>query len=111
MTEKQDKPVTMTDLAIAKVKELIADAGKDDLKLRAFLYGGGCSGVQCGFTFDDSVKEKDNQFECDGVTLLVDPLSIQYLAGAEIDFEDEQFTVKNIELPQGGCGGGCSGCG
>ncbi len=88
-----------TDNATTKVKQLIEEEGNDNLKLRVFISGGGCSGFQYGFTFDESVNEDDTVIEKDGVKLLVDPMSFQYLIGAEIDYQENlqgaQFTIKN----------------
>lgn len=91
--------LTLTTSAAEKIKSLIAEEGSDDLKLRVFVTGGGCSGFQYGFTFDENVNEGDTEVEQYGVTLLVDPMSYQYLAGAEIDYseglEGAQFVIKN----------------
>ena len=88
-----------TDAAARKVKQLIDEEGNQALKLRVFVTGGGCSGFQYGFTFDEKVEEGDTRVENDGVTLLVDPMSFQYLAGAEIDYseglEGAQFVIRN----------------
>ena len=78
-------PLVFTDSAAAKVADLIAEEGNPELKLRVFVQGGGCSGFQYGFTFDDAVNEDDTLFEKNGVTLLVDTMSFQYLVGAEIE--------------------------
>ena len=92
-------PLIFTDSAAAKVAELIAEEGNTDLKLRVFVQGGGCSGFQYGFTFDEAVNEDDTTFEKNGVTLLVDSMSFQYLVGAEIDYKEDingsQFVIKN----------------
>lgn len=92
-------PFIFSDNAASKVKELIEEEGNPDLKLRVFVTGGGCSGFQYGFTFDELVNEDDTTVEKAGVTLLVDPMSYQYLVGAEIDYvesiEGSQFTIKN----------------
>ncbi len=92
-------PLIFTDSAAAKVADLIAEEGNNELKLRVFVQGGGCSGFQYGFTFDDAVNEDDTQFEKNGVTLLVDSMSFQYLVGAEIDYKEDingsQFVIKN----------------
>ena len=92
-------PLIFTDSAAAKVADLIAEEGNTDLKLRVFVQGGGCSGFQYGFTFDEAVNEDDTTFEKNGVTLLVDSMSFQYLVGAEIDYKDDlegaQFVIKN----------------
>ncbi|MBX6317771.1 iron-sulfur cluster insertion protein ErpA [Pigmentiphaga sp.] len=88
-----------TDAAAAKVKELIDEEGNPALKLRVFVQGGGCSGFQYGFTFDEEVNEDDTQLEKNGVQLLIDAMSYQYLVGAEIDYkeglEGAQFVIKN----------------
>ncbi len=78
-----------TDAAARKVGELIKEESNPNLKLRVFVSGGGCSGFQYGFTFDESVEEGDTQVNNAGVTLLIDPMSIQYLAGAEIDYRED----------------------
>ena len=92
-------PFIFTDAAAAKVNELIQEEGNPALKLRVFVTGGGCSGFQYGFTFDEIVNDDDTQVEKNGVTLLVDPMSYQYLVGAEIDYKDDlngaQFVIKN----------------
>ena len=92
-------PLIFTDNAAKKVKELIDEEGSPDLKLRVFVTGGGSSGFQYGFTFEDSVNEDDTSVDRDGVTLLIDPMSLQYLAGAEIDYQDSlqgsQFVIRN----------------
>src|SRR3989338_11516322 len=85
--ETQD-PLIFTDNAANKVKELVAEEGNADLKLRVFVSGGGCSGFQYGFTFDELVNEDDTVMEKNGVKLLIDPMSFQYLAGAEIDYQE-----------------------
>ncbi|WP_269533070.1 iron-sulfur cluster insertion protein ErpA [Chitinimonas sp. BJYL2] len=102
-------PFVFTDSAVAKVADLIAEEGNPDLKLRVFVTGGGCSGFQYGFTFDEITNEDDSAFTKDGVTLLVDPMSYQYLVGAEIDYvesiEGSQFTIKNPNASSTcGCG-------
>lgn len=92
-------PLVFTDSAAAKVAELVAEEGNPDLKLRVFVQGGGCSGFQYGFTFDEEVQEGDTEIENCGVTLLVDPMSVQYLMGAEIDYREDlsgaQFIIRN----------------
>ena len=96
---KMPTPIDFTDNAVNKVKELIAEEGSPDLKLRVFVSGGGCSGFQYGFTFEEVINEDDTQVIKDSVTLLVDPMSLQYLTGAEIDYQDNvqgsQFVIKN----------------
>lgn len=85
--------------AIDKVRELIAEEGNPDLKLRIFVQGGGCSGFSYGFTFDEIAAEDDFDLDFSGVHLLIDSMSSQYLQGAEVDYVDDltgaQFTIKN----------------
>lgn len=92
-------PLVFTDSAATKVKQLIEEEGNPELKLRVFVTGGGCSGFQYGFTFDEEVNEDDTSMQKDGVTLLIDPMSLQYLTGAEIDYQESvegaQFVIKN----------------
>ncbi len=92
-------PLVFTDAAAAKVKTLIDDEGNPDLKLRVFVQGGGCSGFQYGFTFDENMSDDDTAVENCGVTLLIDPMSFQYMVGAEIDYteglEGAQFVIRN----------------
>ena len=102
-------PINFSDNAVKKVKELIEEEGTPDLKLRVFVSGGGCSGMQYGFTFEESVNEDDTKVEKDNVMLLIDPMSLQYLTGAEIDYQDNvqgsQFVIKNPnETTTCGCG-------
>ena len=102
-------PFVFTDSAANRVKELIEEEGNPDLKLRVFVTGGGCSGFQYGFTFDEETGEDDTTMEKNGVTLLVDPMSYQYLVGAEIDYTDglegAQFVIKNPNATSTcGCG-------
>ena len=103
--------VTMNPGAINKIKELLAEENNPNLKLRMFVQGGGCSGFQYGFTFDEEQNEDDFDFEFDGVHLLVDSLSSQYLQGAEIDYTESlsgsQFSIKNPNA-QTTCGCGSS---
>ena len=88
-----------TDAAARKVGELINEEANPALKLRVFVSGGGCSGFQYGFTFDENVEEGDTQVQNSGVTLLIDPMSFQYLMGAEIDYREDiegsQFVIRN----------------
>ena len=104
-------PLVFTDSAAAKVAELVAEEGNPDLKLRVFVQGGGCSGFQYGFTFDEIVNEDDTKMEKNGVTLLIDAMSLQYLVGAEIDYKDDlegsQFVIRNPNA-QTTCGCGSS---
>ena len=102
-------PVNFTDNAVSKVKELIEEEGTADLKLRVFVSGGGCSGFQYGFTFEESINDDDTKVTKDSVTLLIDPMSLQYLTGAEIDYQDNvqgsQFVIKNPQATSTcGCG-------
>lgn len=93
------EPLVFTQAAAGKVRELIGEEGNPNLKLRVYINGGGCSGFQYGFTFDEERAEDDLAIDRDGVTLLVDPLSLQYLAGAEIDYSESlsgaQFVIRN----------------
>ena len=92
-------PINFTDNAVNKVKQLIEEEGTPDLKLRVFVSGGGCSGFQYGFTFEETENDDDTKVVKDSVTLLIDPMSLQYLTGAEIDYQDNvqgsQFVIKN----------------
>jgi iron-sulfur cluster insertion protein len=92
-------PMVFTDAAAGKVSELIQEEDNPDLKLRVFVAGGGCSGFQYGFTFDEKIEEGDSKVENGGVTLIVDPMSVQYLMGAEIDYKEDlqgaQFVIRN----------------
>ena len=92
-------PLVFTDSAAAKVKVLIEEEGNPELKLRVFVQGGGCSGFQYGFTFDEAVNEDDTVMDKNGVQLLIDSMSYQYLVGAEIDYKEDlegaQFVIKN----------------
>ena len=91
--------IVFTDAAARKVQQLIFEERNPDLKLRVYISGGGCSGFQYGFTFDEERAEDDIAVENDGVTLLIDPLSFQYLAGAEVDYTESlqgaQFVIRN----------------
>ena len=102
-------PLVFTDNAAAKVKQLIDEEGNLDLKLRVFVTGGGCSGFQYGFTFDEAVSDDDTTMQKNGVTLLIDPMSLQYLGGAEINYQEgvegAQFVIKNPNATSTcGCG-------
>jgi iron-sulfur cluster insertion protein len=98
-TMTADDALVFTDAAARKVGQLIEEEGNPNLKLRVFVSGGGCSGFQYGFTFDEAIEEGDTEIANQGVTLLVDPLSFQYLAGAEIDYREDlegaQFVIRN----------------
>jgi len=95
----EPSPLTFTDRAAAKVSELIADECNDDLKLRVFVTGGGCSGFQYGFTFDELVADDDAEIKNGDVVLLVDSMSYQYLVGGSVDYteglEGSKFIVNN----------------
>lgn len=92
-------PIVFTDAAAHKVGELISEEDNPDLMLRVFISGGGCSGFQYGFTFDEKIEEGDSQVENQGVMLVIDPMSVQYLMGAEIDYKEDlqgaQFIIRN----------------
>lgn len=99
ISTEMPSPLNFSAAAAAKVKGLIQEESNDALMLRVFVTGGGCSGFQYGFTFDETCNEGDTRVEKDGVTLLIDPMSFQYLAGAEIDYteglEGAQFVIRN----------------
>ena len=102
-------PFNFTDSAANKVKALIEEEGNPDLKLRVFVQGGGCSGFQYGFTFDEAVNEDDTTMSKNGVSLLIDAMSYQYLIGAEIDYKEDlqgaQFVIRNPNAASTcGCG-------
>jgi iron-sulfur cluster insertion protein len=94
-----DRPLDFSAAAAGKVRELIAEEGNPELKLRVYIHGGGCSGFQYGFEFDEEQGEDDLAIRTDGMTLLVDPLSLQYLMGAEVDYTESlhgaQFVIRN----------------
>ena len=95
----KNSPLNFTEAAAQKVGQLIEAEGNSDLKLRVFISGGGCSGFQYGFTFDEEIQDGDTEVAKCGVVLVVDPMSVQYLAGAEIDYKDDisgaQFIIRN----------------
>jgi iron-sulfur cluster insertion protein len=103
--------ITITDAAFDRVKELLAEDGNANLKLRLFVQGGGCSGMEYGFAFDETQNEDDFQFDKDGVNVLVDSMSMQYLVGAVIDYKDDlngsRFSIDNPNA-QTSCGCGSS---
>ena len=107
--QQLDAPLAFTHAAAAKVRELIAEEGNPSLKLRVYIQGGGCSGFQYGFEFDEQQGEDDLAIATDEVTLLVDPLSLQYLMGAEVDYSESlhgaQFVIRNPNAKSTcGCG-------
>lgn len=109
VTETIPDPLVFTNNAADKVKQLIDEEGNPELKLRVFVTGGGCSGFQYGFTFDETTNEDDTALQRSGVTLLIDPMSLQYLMGAEIDYKEDlqgaQFVIKNPNATSTcGCG-------
>lgn len=102
MTEQAEvtnDALTFTVAAAQKVAGMIEEEGNPDLKLRVYIQGGGCSGFQYGFTFDEEINEGDEVIVTEGVTLLVDPMSMQYLMGAEVDYTEglqgAQFVIRN----------------
>lgn len=98
-TDAPPSPIDFTAAAAAKVRELIREEGNPALKLRVYIQGGGCSGFQYGFEFDEQQSEDDFAVATDDVTLLVDPLSLQYLVGAQVDYTESlhgsQFVIRN----------------
>jgi len=91
--------INLSARAVRKVRELVAEEENDNLKLRVYITGGGCSGFQYGFAFEDEAAEDDAAIETDGVTVLIDPMSFQYLVGSEVDYteglEGSRFVVNN----------------
>jgi len=91
--------ISLSPRAVQKVRDLVEEEENDELKLRVFITGGGCSGFQYGFTFDELAAEDDTAIEKDGVTMLVDPMSFQYLSGSEVDYteglEGSRFVISN----------------
>lgn len=106
-----DAGVVFTDAAATRASALIRDEGNPNLKLRVFISGGGCSGFQYEFTFDEESTATDTRIENGGVTLLVDPMSLQYLEGSEVDYQDDfegsRFVIRNPNAT-GTCGCGSS---
>jgi len=101
----------LSDSAVTKIKELLLAEDNPDLKLRAYVQGGGCSGMQYGFTFDDKVNDDDTKIKKDGIMLLVDPMSLQYLNDSEVDYKDglqgSGFQISNPSA-KATCGCGSS---
>ena len=91
--------INLSARAVQKVRALVQEEENEELKLRVFITGGGCSGFQYGFTFDELAAEDDTAIEKDGVTVLIDPMSFQYLAGSEVDYteglEGSRFVINN----------------
>ena len=92
-------PIKITDSAVRKIRALVEDEGAPELKLRVYVTGGGCSGFQYGFSFEEEVREDDTLIRREGVAVVVDPLSYQYLAGSQLDYEEglagARFTLSN----------------
>ena len=102
-------PIKISDTVVSKVSEMLAEEGDPNLQLRIFVTGGGCSGFQYGFAFDDEKKDDDIRVVKDAITVVVDAMSLQYLAGAEIDYEDKlegaRFVIRNPNAASTcGCG-------
>ena len=101
--------ITITETAVTKIRDIIAEENKPGLKLRVFVQGGGCSGMQYGFTLDDAQAEDDWDLDVDGIHVLVDSMSGGYLQGAEVDYKEDQygatFSIKNpTAVTTCGCG-------
>ena len=108
-SETLEESLQFTSAAARKVRELILEEGNAALKLRVYIQGGGCSGFQYGFSFDEQAQDDDLAIETDGVTLIVDPVSLQYLVGAEVDYTESlhgaQFVIRNPNATSTcGCG-------
>jgi iron-sulfur cluster insertion protein len=95
----EESSLQFTQAAARKVRELMLEEGNPSLKLRVYIQGGGCSGFQYGFSFDEDSQDDDLAVETDGVTLIVDPVSLQYLGGAQVDYSESlqgsQFVIRN----------------
>ncbi len=105
----ENATVKFSDAAAARVKQLVEEENNPDLKLRVYVNGGGCSGFQYGFEFDENVKQDDSQIEKNGVVMLVDAMSMQYLANSEVDYleglEGSRFVINNPNAKSTcGCG-------
>ena len=107
----EETPIVFTESCCTKVADLIAEENNPNLKLRVFVQGGGCSGFQYGFTFDEVTNEDDTTLTKNNVSLLIDPMSLQYLMGAQIDYKEDlhgsQFVINNPNA-QSTCGCGSS---
>lgn len=109
MNTNAPTPMVLTDAAADKVAELLTKEENPDLLLRVFIVGGGCSGFSYGFAFEEKMEDGDQSVENKGVTLIVDPMSVQYLMGAEVDYTESlqscQFVIRNPNASQTcGCG-------
>ena len=111
MNEQEAPQITLTPPAVDKIRQLILEEGNSNLKLRMFVAGGGCSGFQYGFAFEEATNDDDHIVSQDGVTCVVDYMSMQYLAGAMVDYQEDidgtKFVVKNPNA-QSSCGCGSS---
>jgi iron-sulfur cluster insertion protein len=100
--------ITITDSAVAKLRDILAEENKPDLKLRVFVQGGGCSGMQYGFTLDETVNEDDFDLDVNDIHVLVDSMSGSYLQGAVIDYKEDQYGAQfSIKNPNAGTTCGC----
>ncbi|MBC6905378.1 iron-sulfur cluster insertion protein ErpA [Saccharophagus sp. K07] len=102
-------PIQISPNAVAKVRSLLEEEGNPDLKLRVYVTGGGCSGFQYGFSFDEELAEDDTTIEKDGITVVIDPMSYPYLVGSKLDYQEglqgSKFTVENPNASSTcGCG-------
>lgn len=97
--EEIPAPVTITDSALSKIRSMLKEEGNPALKLRIFVTGGGCSGFQYGFSFEEEVNEDDTSMQKEEVTILIDPVSLQYMVGAAIDYtenlHESRFIIRN----------------
>jgi len=102
-------PIQISPNAVAKVRTLLEEEGNPALKLRVYVTGGGCSGFQYGFSFDEDTEEDDTRIEKDGITVVVDAMSYPYLVGSRVDYQEglqgSKFTVENPNASSTcGCG-------
>lgn len=102
-------PIQISPSAVAKVRSLLEEEGNSQLKLRVYVTGGGCSGFQYGFSFDEELEDDDTKIEKDGITVVVDPMSYPYLVGSKVDYQEglqgSKFTVENPNASSTcGCG-------
>ena len=109
MSEQMPAPILFSDNAAFKVRDLITEEGNPNLQLRVYVSGGGCSGFQYGFAFEEFAGADDTVLERHGVRVLIDPVSLQYLAGAEVDYQDSlnesRFIIRNPNAKSTcGCG-------
>lgn len=109
---EEPPPVSLSDAAARKIRELIAEEGNPALVLRVYISGGGCSGFQYGFSFDEGAQEDDLAVESGGVRVVIDPISLQYLQGATVDYRESltgaQFVVSGNPNAKTTCGCGSS---